>query len=72
VSALPAGPVIVTASQTDAGGLTGSVQVTTVKTSASTAPPTLAPVPVSGWWAAWLLLLTGGVALRRRVGSQRS
>lgn len=71
VSALPAGPVIVTASQTDAAGLTGSVQVTTVKTSASTARPAIAPVPVGGWWAAWLLLLTGGMALRRRVGSQR-
>ncbi len=67
VSALPAGTVTVTASQTDAAGNTGTAQTTTTKATPGNGPT---PVPVGGAWAALALLATGALGLRRRRGAK--
>ena len=66
VSALPPGPVIVVASQTDAAGNTGSAQAPTTKAT----PSAPVAVPVGGAWAALVLLATGALGLRRRRKSK--
>ena len=63
VSHLPQGPVIVTGSQTDAAGNTGTGTATTTK---STPGGAVTAVPVGGAWAALALLATGALGLRRR------
>ncbi|WP_377615061.1 choice-of-anchor P family protein [Ottowia flava] len=63
VSHLPQGQVIVTGTQTDAAGNTGTGSATTTK---STPGAVAVPVPVGGLWAALALLATGVLGLRRR------
>lgn len=63
VSNLPPGDVVVTGTQTDGAGNTGTGTDTTNKVTAAAG---IAPVPVGGLWAGLLLLVTGLGAMRRR------
>ncbi|MEZ5608328.1 MAG: choice-of-anchor P family protein [Burkholderiaceae bacterium] len=72
VSSLPRGDVVVTASQTDAAGNTGTGSATAAKSTEGTGggSGSIAPVPVGGLWAGLLLLATGLGVLRRRTSRQ--
>lgn len=74
VSTLPKGDIVVTASQTDDAGNTGTDSATTTKSTAGSGggggSGSIAPVPVNGLWAGLLLLVTGLGVLRRSTRRQ--